>query len=288
MTVVDNASPDDSLGDDRGPRRGRRALAAQRRLLLRLQPRRRARRRARTCSSSTRTPASTPAALAPCGRPSTRDPRSALVGPRMLDEDGALAWSLRRFPRQRSTFAQALFLHRLLAAGRLDRRARARPGRLRAPGHARIGSPAPACSSAATRSRRSAGFDEGFFLYCEDTDLCRRLWDAGHAGALRARRGGAPRGRRLLRRRRDPGDRRPQPRALRAQAHRDPRAARRAGARRGARRGHARRGGAPAPRLAPRPPGGAARRPPRRAPGWPRAATLARGRAAAAAPRPSR
>jgi GT2 family glycosyltransferase len=32
--------------------------------------------------------------------------------------------------------------------------------------------------------RRSAyeqigGFDERFFLYCEDTDICRRIWDSG-------------------------------------------------------------------------------------------------------------
>ena len=105
------------------------------------------------------------------------DPSAGLVGPRILEDDG-LAWSLRRFPRHRSTFAQALFLHRLwpLAdwSDELVREAAAyeRPS-------------APEwVSGACMLVRRSAyeqigGFDERFFLYCEDTDICRRLWDVG-------------------------------------------------------------------------------------------------------------
>ena len=41
-------------------------------------------------------------------------PAAGAVAPRILDEDGNLDFSLRRFPRRRSTFAQALFLHRAL------------------------------------------------------------------------------------------------------------------------------------------------------------------------------
>src|SRR5262245_3769476 len=41
------------------------------------------------------------------------DPRLGAVAPRIMDSDGSLDYSQRRFPRLRSTYAQALFLHRL-------------------------------------------------------------------------------------------------------------------------------------------------------------------------------
>jgi N-acetylglucosaminyl-diphospho-decaprenol L-rhamnosyltransferase len=108
------------------------------------------------------------------------EPSTGLVGPRILEPDGTLAWSLRRFPRQRSTFAQALFLHRLWPlAGWSDELIRDRAAYERP-------DTAEWLSGACMLVRRSAyeaigGFDEGFFLYCEDTDVCRRLWDAGYA-----------------------------------------------------------------------------------------------------------
>ena len=101
-----------------------------------------------------------------------------IVGPRILDEHGGLDYSQRRFPRLRSTFAQALFLHRLFPAARWtdeivrDRGAYDRAG------------PAEWLSGACLLVRRRVleqleGFDEGFFMYCEDKDLCRRARDAG-------------------------------------------------------------------------------------------------------------
>lgn len=101
------------------------------------------------------------------------------VAPRIEHPDGSLAHSLRRFPTVRSTFAQALFLHRVFPhaswSGELivDPQAYERPC-----------SPEWA-SGACLLVRRSAlvelgGWDEGFFLYGEDVDLCRRLHDAGY------------------------------------------------------------------------------------------------------------
>jgi N-acetylglucosaminyl-diphospho-decaprenol L-rhamnosyltransferase len=104
---------------------------------------------------------------------------AALVGPRIIEEGDELAWSQRRFPRLRSTFAQALFLHRLWP------RAAWTDELIRDPAaYQRAGSP-EWVSGACMLVRRDAfetvgGFDERFFLYCEDTDLCLRLRGAGH------------------------------------------------------------------------------------------------------------
>jgi GT2 family glycosyltransferase len=105
-------------------------------------------------------------------------PSAGLVGPRILEPGGELAFSRRRFPRQRSTFAQALFLHRLRPlATWTDELVRD------VPTYARSGEE-EWVSGACMLVRRDAfaaigAFDERFFLYCEDTDICRRLWDGG-------------------------------------------------------------------------------------------------------------
>lgn len=106
------------------------------------------------------------------------EPRLGVVGPRLIAEDGRLAWSQRRFPRLRSTFARAFFLHHVLP------RARWVDELIRDPAaYGRAGEP-DWLSGACLLVRRTAlegvgGFDEGFFLYSEDVDLFRRLREAG-------------------------------------------------------------------------------------------------------------
>jgi N-acetylglucosaminyl-diphospho-decaprenol L-rhamnosyltransferase len=107
------------------------------------------------------------------------DERVGIVGPRIELEDGSLAHSQRRFPRLASTYGRALFLNRLFPRAAWsselvrDEAAYARPGR------------PDWIVGACMLVRRGlleqlGGLDEGFFLYCEDKDLCRRIRDAGH------------------------------------------------------------------------------------------------------------
>lgn len=128
------------------------------------------------------------------------DDRVGIVGPRIVDEHGSLDYSIRRFPTLSSTFSQALFLHRLTPRAEWVDEVVRDEARYDVPGEAEW------ISGACMLVRRTllenlGGFDEGFFLYCEDKDLCRRAWDAGstvryepraevvHVGGVSAPRG---------------------------------------------------------------------------------------------------
>jgi N-acetylglucosaminyl-diphospho-decaprenol L-rhamnosyltransferase len=107
-----------------------------------------------------------------------RDERLGAVAPRLVGEDGALSLSQRQFPRLRTTYAQAIGLHRAFPEARwADELVR------RAPSYLRDGEPdwvSGACLLVRRRALEAlGGLDEGFFMYCEDIDLCRRLRTAG-------------------------------------------------------------------------------------------------------------
>lgn len=102
------------------------------------------------------------------------DPSVGAVGPRTLDVDGNVSYSIRRFPSLRSTYAQALFLHRLFP------RARWVDEVVRDPEAYERRAVVDWLSGACLMVRRSGleaigGLDEDFLFYSEDVDLCRRL-----------------------------------------------------------------------------------------------------------------
>lgn len=93
------------------------------------------------------------------------EPRLAAAGPRLLGPGGREQRAWWPFPSPAATWAEALGLHRL-------RRRRSPAGQ---PGFV-VG----ACLLVRRASFEAVGgFDERFWLYGEEADLCRRLWDAG-------------------------------------------------------------------------------------------------------------
>jgi len=107
-----------------------------------------------------------------------QSPPAGAVAPTIRHSDGTVDFSLRRFPRLRSTYAQAFFLHRFFPHADWSDELVRDPGaymRAWAPDWA-----SGACLLVRRRTlERLGGLDEGFFLYCEDLDLCRRIHDAG-------------------------------------------------------------------------------------------------------------
>jgi N-acetylglucosaminyl-diphospho-decaprenol L-rhamnosyltransferase len=102
-----------------------------------------------------------------------------LVAPRIVDEEGELQRSVRRFPRLSSALSKALLLHRVWpdAAWSDDLVHSAA-----AYDHAWDPEWVSGACMLVRRSELEAlgGLDEGFFMYAEDTDLCWRIWDRGH------------------------------------------------------------------------------------------------------------
>ena len=120
-----------------------------------------------------------PEAVSRLAEQAEKHPEAGALGPRLVTPSGELDYSLRRFPRLRSTYARALFLQRVLPrASWVDEVIR--DPRVYADAHA-----VEWITGACLLVRRTAleeldGFDERFFMYCEDKDLCARLWEARH------------------------------------------------------------------------------------------------------------
>jgi N-acetylglucosaminyl-diphospho-decaprenol L-rhamnosyltransferase len=101
-------------------------------------------------------------------------PDVGIVGPRLLDGDGVLIANLRTCQRASTIWAQACFVHRLLPRVRWGKELDPSPR-----AHDEVAYP-EWVSGACMLVRRSAleqigGFDEGFFLYSEDMDICARM-----------------------------------------------------------------------------------------------------------------
>jgi GT2 family glycosyltransferase len=119
-------------------------------------------------------------ALAALERELEQHPECAIAAPAILDEDGSLQGSVRGDPTMLTgLFGRTTLLTRLFPNSRLARQ------NIRTSDADHGSREADWVSGACMLARRSAveavgGFDERYFLYWEDADLCRRLRARGY------------------------------------------------------------------------------------------------------------
>lgn len=109
-----------------------------------------------------------------------RHPRIGAAGLRLLNADGSLQYSCRRFP----SFAQALFNRYSLLTRLFPNNRFSRAYLMKDVGHRRM-QDVDWVSGACLMIRREVldqigGLDERFFMYSEDVDFCYRVWQAGY------------------------------------------------------------------------------------------------------------
>jgi len=98
------------------------------------------------------------------------------VAPRIVDSTGELEYSLRRFPEVRSIYGQAFFAHRLFPTAEWTDEVVRDSDAYAAQGQCEWASGACLLVRREVLERLD-GFDEGFFMYSEDVDICRRIWN---------------------------------------------------------------------------------------------------------------
>ena len=106
--------------------------------------------------------------------------KAGIVGPRILDHSGSVARSQFRFPRVLSTFSEALYLHRLWRTSPWASETVFELASYERPHEAEW------LSGACLLVRREllecvGGFDETFFMYSEDAELCRAARSCGYS-----------------------------------------------------------------------------------------------------------
>ncbi len=105
-------------------------------------------------------------------------PRAGAAGARLVHGDGSFQHSAFGFPGLRQILVDFFPLHHRLVESRFNGRY---PRRLYEAGRPFLVDH-PLGAALMVRSQALAGvggFDERFFMYCEEIDLCRRLWQAG-------------------------------------------------------------------------------------------------------------
>ncbi|MBN1288228.1 MAG: glycosyltransferase family 2 protein [Actinobacteria bacterium] len=106
-----------------------------------------------------------------------RHPEAGIVGPKILNSDGSLQFSCREFPSVKDAFMHA-FLGYFVSGNRYSKKY------LKMDWDHREDVEVDWVSGAFMGIRRKAfddieGFDEKYFMYVEDVDLCWRMWQSG-------------------------------------------------------------------------------------------------------------
>lgn len=107
--------------------------------------------------------------------------RVGIIGPKILNEDGTLQGSARSFPTWNTALFGRTTLMTRLFPGNAFSRANVRDEDLsKQGGYASVDWLSGACLFVRRQAIQDVGgMDEGFFLYWEDADWCRRMWAGG-------------------------------------------------------------------------------------------------------------